>query len=125
MAISYTSEGSWDRTEAWLRGLLDSDIFALLDLYGQIGADALAADTPKDTGVTAAAWEYEIREIRDGYSLTWINRETASDNLVLMLIYGHGTGTGGYVQGYDFVTPAMEPIFEAIADDAAKAVLSI
>lgn len=125
MAVSYTSSGSWDRTEAWLRALIDSDIFALLDTYGQIGADALAANTPKDTGITAASWEYEIREEGDGYSITWINRERAGDNLILMLIYGHGTGTGGYVQGYDFVTPTMEPIFEAIAQDAAEAVLTI
>lgn len=97
----------------------------ILKKYGEIGVEALAAATPKDTGTTAASWRYEIVKKRDGYSLYWCNDNVHNGvNIALILQYGHGTGTGGYVKGMDYINPAIRPIFDAIANDAWREVTS-
>lgn len=95
----------------------------ILRKYGEAGVEALAAATPARTGETAAAWSYEIVETRGGYSIFRSNGHTNNGvNIALILQYGHGTGTGGYVKGIDYINPAMEPIFNAIAKEAWKEV---
>lgn len=89
-----------------------------MDVYAQRGVAALAAATPTETGVTAASWSYEIERNGSDVTIWWTNThlDSAGTPIVVMLQFGHGTGTGGYVQGRDFINPAIEPIFNEIAD---------
>lgn len=98
-------------------------VVEILRRYGQKGVDALSADTPKDTGETASLWSYEVVRTGAGYSLFW-NNASINDgvNIAVILQYGHGTGTGGYVRGVDYINPAIRPIFDQIAEEAWKEV---
>jgi len=101
------------------------DIFDALDQYAREGVAALANATPIDSGLTAASWDYEITRSGRSYSIIWTNSNTVDDlPIAIMLQYGHGTGTGGYVQGQDYINPAMKPIFDQIAAKVWKAVTS-
>lgn len=121
--ISFESKGSFDNTESWLRRMLHDDIFASLEGYGQMGVDALRSVTPIDSGITADSWTYEV--IRDGksYSIVWGNTNVVAGTPVAVLLqYGHGTGTGGYYEGRDYINPAIQPIFDRIAAEVWKVV---
>jgi hypothetical protein len=99
------------------------DLFSGLDHYGRMGVDALARATPVDTGLTASSWAYRIRREKGRVGIEWYNTHTVSGVQVAILIqYGHGTGTGGYVSGRDYINPAMQPLFDQIADDVWKKV---
>ena len=88
-----------------------------------MGADALANATPIDTGLTASSWSYEIVEDDGGATIYWKNSNVVKGvSIAVILQYGHGTGTGGYVEGIDYINPALRSIFEGIADDAWKEV---
>lgn len=123
MSISFESSGGFDDTESWLKRMVNGDIFATLERYGREGVSALAAATPKDEGVTANSWTYEI--VRDGnsYSIIWSNTNVVDGRPIAILIQmGHGTGTGGYVEGRDYINPALRPIFDRIAAEVWKEV---
>lgn len=97
----------------------------ILDKYGRLGVEYLSSNTPKRSGKTAASWDYDIEERNGDYTIVWTNSNTNQQvNIALILQYGHGTGTGGYVRGIDYINPAMKPIFDNIADDAWKEVTS-
>ena len=101
------------------------DLFKVLDSYGREGVFALASATPVDSGLTSESWNYEIKRSRGSYSIIWSNSHVVDGTPVaIMLQYGHGTGTGGYVQGRDFINPAIRPVFDRIADKVWKAVTS-
>ena len=122
--ITFTSTGSWKNTDNFLKRLMTNDIYRTLDRFGQEGAAALAAATPVDSGETAASWGYEIRRRPGSYSIVWKNSHMAGNAPVAILLqYGHGTGTGGYVIGRDYINPTMRPLFDQIADEAWKAVM--
>ena len=122
--FSVTSSGS-NKTEVALQKMAKDVIFAQLSSYGAQGVAALAAATPKDQGVTAASWYYEITRGAGGYSLVFRNSHIDRGAVVAILLqYGHGTGTGGYVEGRDYINPAIQPLFDRIAADAWKAVTS-
>lgn len=110
-------------TEKFLQKIIDGQIFDLLDAYGAKGVAALSAATPKDSGKTASSWSYKKVKTGTGYSLefhnTYINDGV---NIAVILQYGHGTGTGGYVQGIDYINPAVQPIFIEIAEALTKEV---
>ena len=94
---------------------------SILNKYGKMGVDALAASTPKDTGLTSASWNYEVSRYDDGnISIVWTNSNMSHDwfNVALYLQYGHGTRNGGWVEGIDYINPALRPIFEQMADEA-------
>lgn len=121
--IGFTSSGSTDNMERWLKRVVNGDIYATLERFGAEGVAALAAATPKDTGETANAWMYEIIEDATSYSIVWGNTHVDGGRQVAILLqYGHGTGTGGFVQGRDYINPALRPIFDRFADEAWKAV---
>jgi hypothetical protein len=123
--ISFTAKGDFKRTEDFLKKMLKGDLFAALDRYGQEGVQALAAATPKDSGETASSWSYEIKKDAGSYSIIWSNGHMADGTPVAVLIQvGHGTGTGGYVSGRNFINPALRPIFDRIANDVWKEVTS-
>lgn len=121
-----TSSGSFKNTDNFLKTILRGDIFSSLDAYGRAGVQALASATPVDSGVTAESWNYEVKQVGKSYQVTWFNDHLTEDGtpVAILLQYGHGTGTGGYVQGEDFINPAIKPIFDDIANNIWKAVTS-
>lgn len=125
MKVSFNVQGSFKRTEDFFEKVRHRNIYAALENFAQQGVTALAAATPVDSGETATLWGYEISHSRGSHSITWTNSNVVDGTpLVILLQYGHGTGTGGYVQGRDFINPAMKPIFDKIADGVWKAVTS-
>ena len=93
--------------------------------YAQQGVNALQAATPVDSGKTASAWRYEIEAGGDRTSIYWINDNATyqGDPIAILLQYGHGTGTGGYVQGRDYINPAMKPVFDSIEEGVWQLVI--
>jgi hypothetical protein len=123
--ITYSSSGDFSKMEAFLAKMLKGNIYTALDRAGQEGVDALARATPMDTGNTAGSWSYEILRDLKSYSIIWSNSNVVAGTPVAVLIQlGHGTGTGGYVQGRDYINPALQPIFDRIANDVWKEVTS-
>lgn len=113
MGFGFSSSGSFDNTERWLKRLGSGDIYRSLDRYGQAGVEALSRATPQDTGATAASWRYTLDYGNGGATIQWYNTHAPYGEVVALLIqYGHGTGTGGYVRGLNYINPAIRPIFE-------------
>lgn len=120
--FSFNSKGSFDNTERMLRRAISSD-YSFLSEYAQEGVDALAAATPTDSGKTAASWYYKIVPLANGVKIDYCNSNINQRvNIAIILQYGHGTGTGGYVQGRDYINPAVQPVFDKIAEEAWKEV---
>lgn len=126
MSFKINTSGSFENTDKFFKKMARNDnLLKILGRYGQVGVDALSASTPLESGLTADSWTYEVKNNRGIYSIAWLNTNMADGVPVAILLqYGHGTGTGGYVQGIDFINPSMRPIFDKIADDAWKAVTS-
>lgn len=123
MSITFSEKGSFNNTERWLARLKSEQVFSILSKYGAQGVAALASATPKESGITAGSWSYSIVQRPGYYSIRWHNsHEVNGTPLVVLLQYGHGTGTGGYVQGRDFIMPAIRPIFEQITLEAMREV---
>jgi hypothetical protein len=123
MGITITTKGNWDRTTQYLNRMKSADLAALLSKYGQQGVNALSNATPVESGETAGGWYYEIIS-RKGYSsIRWHNSHVVDGRPIAILIqYGHGTGTGGYVQGRDYIMPAIRPVFDQIANEVWREV---
>lgn len=119
-------KGDFSKTEKWLENLKRLRVRHILEKYGQKGVDALASATPVDTGLTASSWSYEILEYKTaGWQLVWKNSNVNKGvNIALILQYGHGTGTGGYVQGIDYINPALRPIFEEISNKIGEEIVA-
>lgn len=124
--IRITSSGDWRNTFDWLKRTLKGDFFGELDRYGRMGVEALSRATPVNTGATASAWYYRVISDRTGHRVEWHNDEVDANGtpIVIMLQYGHGTGTGGYVQGRDFINPAIRPVMDQIANEIWKKVIA-
>lgn len=117
--IKVTTKGNFKHIEKFLNRVqsLDPTTKAIFEKYGQIGVDRLSKATPVDTGLTAASWYYEIEETKDGYILHWSNSNISDGYSVALLIQlGHGTTGGTYVQGIDYINPALEDILKDLAD---------
>ena len=96
---------------------------SMLDKYGREGVAALSAATPVDSGNTASSWTYEIKDIKDGVALTFNNTNIQNGvPIAIILQYGHGTNHGGWVEGRDYINPAIQPVFDKIANEAWKEV---
>lgn len=125
MKIDLTSSGSFNKLENFLRGSSRNKVFSQLERYGQDGVSALESATPIESGETRNLWSYKVNKTGDSYSITWSNSHIVDGvPIAIILQYGHGTGTGGYVQGRDYINPAMRPVFDNIADKVWKAVTS-
>jgi len=123
--FSFSSEGDWARTEAFLRKMMKLNIDGVLQAAGQAGVKALSSATPKDTSLAANSWTYEIKKTNSSIEIGWKNTDVEGGfPVALMIQYGHGTGTGGYIQGRDYINPAMRPTFDQIAETVWKAVTS-
>lgn len=117
--IRITSKGDFNNTFRFLKKMSNFKVNKILDKYGAMGVSALAAATPMDSGLTANSWGYEISVGKEGVTIHWTN--TNQNNgvyIAVILQYGHGTGTGGYVQGRDYINPAIRPVFDKIAEEA-------
>lgn len=121
--IVLKNKGDFSKTTNFLKRITKLDYKSILSKYGKMGVDALAKATPVDTGLTASSWSYEIVEANGGATIYWKNSNIVKGvPIAVILQYGHGTGTGGYVEGIDYINPALRSIFEGIADDAWKEV---
>lgn len=124
--IKVTTSGSTKNMDEFLKNAVKEDsVLNVLKNFGDAGVAALQAATPMDTGATALSWGYEIVKEKKGVSLYWTNTNASPGSNVrvaVLIQYGHGTGGGGYVQGIDYINPALRSIFESIANDAWKAV---
>ena len=115
--IVIKQRGSFKNTMKFLNKVSKLKVRGILEKYGQRGVNALSAATPKESGKTAGAWAYEINETGGGYSINWTNSNINDGvNIAVILQYGHGTGTGGYVEGRDYINPALRPVFDDIAE---------
>jgi len=95
-----------------------AEAIKILNKYGQEGVNALASATPVDSGLTADSWEYETIYKNGRYSIVWSNTNVESGIPVAILIqYGHATGTGGWVEGTDYINPSIRPLFDKIAEN--------
>lgn len=124
--IKFIHKGNFRKTDKFLEKAKKMDIKFILNKYGELGVRALSEATPERSGETAASWSYEIKKTNTGYSIFWNNSNKNQGIPIAILIqYGHGTGTGGYVQPTDFINPAMVPIFQELADSAWREVTSL
>lgn len=114
--ITFSNKGNFNRTFAFLKRNRKLK-FKDLTKYGEMGVEALRKATPKDTGATADGWYYTITEDNGRLSISWNNRNVVDGwyNVAIMIQYGHGTGTGGWVEGIDYINPALAPVFDKIA----------
>lgn len=114
--IEFTHKGDFKSTEKFLFKLYSHHFFDSLKMYAEKGVKALASVTPVDTGKTANSWGYEIEAKQDSVSIYWTNSNLAESGtpVAILLQYGHATGSGGYVQGSDYINPAIKPIFDEI-----------
>lgn len=123
--ISIESKGSFHNTEAFLLRMSDAKIFSVLDEYGRRGVEALSTATPTSTGETAHSWHYRISHGKHSWAINFHNSHMAGQvPLAILIQLGHATGTGGYVQGRDFINPAIKTIFDELAADVWKKVTS-
>lgn len=124
--ITIKQKGDFKKLDRYLERLLNVIKRGELDKYGRMGVDALMAATPVDSGKTARSWYYEVKHTNWGASIVFRN-SNVNDGVPIAIILqlGHGTGTGGYVAGRDYINPAIQPIFDQIANDAWKEVTSL
>jgi hypothetical protein len=123
--FSFTSTGSFDRTSKFLASMQKLDIGRLCEAQAQKGVRALENATPEDTGLAANSWGYKIIRSSNSVTIGWTNSDVENGfPVAIMIQYGHGTGTGGWVRGRDYINPAMRPIFDQIAETVWKAVTS-
>lgn len=120
------SSGDFKNLRRFLQKSIGPEIRSILDSYGRLGVSALASATPTRSGITAASWRYEVKVSGGSYGITWYNTNVVNGvPIAIILQYGHGTGTGGYVQGKDYINPAIQPVFNKIAEEGWKAVRTI
>lgn len=122
--VKFSHKGDFKKTKKFLKKASERDFLKALDIYGKMGVEALSEATPVDSGLTANSWSYVIERNKDNTTISWLNTNINDGvNIAIILQYGHGTGTGGYVQGQDYINPAIRPVFDKIAEDAWKGVV--
>lgn len=121
--IRVTTKGSFDNVEKFLNRMKRNEQFSALDRFGPVGVAALISATPKESSLTANSWTYEIIQKRGYYAIMWKNTHVEDGvPIAVILQYGHGTRTGGYVEGRDYINPAIQPVFDQIVTDMWKVV---
>lgn len=123
--IKFTTSGSFKNTERFLRNMQQLNVRKIIESEAEKGRQALIEATPKDSGLAASSWNYTISQNRGGVTITWTNSDIENGfPVAIALQYGYATGSGGYVQGRDYINSAMKPVFDAIADKVWKVVKS-
>ena len=124
--ISFRQKGDFSKLTRYLERAKNVVRMGNLDKYGRQGVAALASATPVDTGATANSWYYEVTNQNGSAAITFYNSNIQNGvPIAIILQYGHGTGTGGYVQGRDYINPAVQPIFDKLANDAWREVTKL
>ncbi len=124
--ITFRHKGDFSKTRRYLERVKEAINLGFFDKYGREGVAALASATPVESGETAASWSYEIAHGRESITLSFNNSHVNQGvPIAIILQYGHGTGTGGWVQGRDYINPAIQPIFDKIANDAWREVTKL
>ena len=121
--ITFRQKGDFSKLTRYLERVKEVIRRGDLDKYGRAGVAALASATPIDTGLTSSSWYYEIEHSNGSAVISFHNSNIQNGvPIAIILQYGHGTGTGGWVEGRDYINPAIRPIFDAIANDAWREV---
>ena len=121
--ISFRHEGDFSKLTRFLERAKGSAHFSKFDKYGREGVAALSSATPVETGLTAKSWYYDVKITKDSATISFNNSNFQNGvPIAIILQYGHGTGTGGWVQGRDYINPAIRPVFDKIADEAWREV---
>lgn len=124
--ISFRHKGDFSKTTRYLKRAEKINLSKVLDKYGKEGVVALASATPIESGATANAWYYETEYGNGSITIAFLNSHVNKGvPIAIILQYGHGTGTGGWVQGRDYINPAIQPIFDKIANDAWREVTTL
>ena len=121
--ISFRQKGDFSKLTSYFERVKEAARIGVLDKYGRAGVAALAAATPVDSGLASSSWGYEIERSASSARIVFTNSDIENGfPVAIMLQYGHGTGTGGWVEGRDYINPAIQPVFDKIADDAWREV---
>ena len=124
--ISFRQKGDFSKLTSYLERVKEVVKFGDLDRYGREGVAALSSATPVDTGLTASSWSYDIKHQNGSVTISFNNSNIKEGvPIAIILQYGHGTGTGGWVQGRDYINPAIQPVFDSIAEAAWKEVTKV
>lgn len=124
--IGFRHKGDFSKTFRFLKNAREATLLKELDRYGRQGVSALASATPVDTGKTASSWYYKIERNPQTIKIIYCNSNVQNGvPIAIILQYGHGTGTGGWVQGRDYINPAIQPIFDKLANDAWREVTKL
>ena len=124
--ISFRQKGDFSKATRWFENLKQIAHLSILDKYGKEGVAALASATPKESGLTANSWGYTIERSSGSAKIIFENSNVNEGvNIAIILQYGHGTGTGGWVEGRDYINPAIQPIFDRIAEEAWEEVTKV
>lgn len=126
--LTLSATGDYKKTIEYLKNTASKSIVPIkqtLKQYGEDGVKALSNNTPVDTGDTASSWYYEIEDDGKTATIYWCNSHVNEGvNIAVILQYGHGTGSGAYVEGVDYINPSLAPIFDKIADEAFRRITS-
>ena len=121
--ISFRQKGDFSKVTRYLEKASKSARLSILDKYGREGVAALSSATPVESGKTANSWGYEIKSSKGLASISFTNSNINNGvPIAIILQYGHGTGTGGWVEGRDYINPAIQPVFDRLADEAWREV---
>ena len=124
--VTFRHKGNFDKLTIYLQKANKTARLSSLDKYGREGVAALASATPVDTGLTASSWYYEIKRQNGIVALNFCNSNVNKGvPIAIILQYGHGTRNGGWVEGQDYINPAIQPIFDRIAKDAWREVTEL
>ena len=124
--ISFRQKGDFSKLNRYFERVKEASKIGVLDKYGQAGVSALSSATPVESGKTSSSWYYEIKRQNGSISIEFLNSNINKGvPIAVILQFGHGTGTGGWVQGRDYINPAIQPIFDRIAEDAWKEVTKL
>lgn len=124
--ISFSHKGDFSKTIRYMERARKASSVDCLDKYGREGVSALAAATPVESGLTAGSWYYKVVRKRDSATINFYNSNVQNGvPIAIILQYGHGTNNGGWVQGRDYINPAIQPIFDKITNEAWKEVTKL
>lgn len=124
--ISFRHKGDFSKATKYLEKLKEATKINLLNKYGKAGVSALSSATPIDSGLTASSWSYEIESTKGSDKIVFTNSHVNKGvPIAIILQYGHGTGTGGWVQGRDYINPAIQPIFDQMSQEIWREVTKI
>lgn len=126
IVVQMSEKGDFKKTFKFLKAMQEKKFLSNLNKYGERGVQLLSENTPRDTGLTASSWYYKIEDDGETLTLTWYNSNVKKDyfNVALMLQYGHATKNGGWVEGIDYINPALKPLFDEMEKDIWEEVKS-